>query len=172
MIRELAPRAVKLAILVNPSNAGARSYVEDAKEACRRFNVSVAVAEVTRVEDFPVAFDMIRNMRPDGLLVMGDPLIGRHRAQVIAFAASARLPACYGNANTVRDGGLASYTALFVEHYVIAAGYVHKILNGAKPADLPVEQPTRFELLINSTTAKALGLAIPQSLLVRAEVVE
>ena len=99
-------------------------------------------------------------------------LFGGHRAQVITFAASARLPACYGNANTVRDGGLVSYAPLFVEHYVMAAGYVDKILKGAKAADLPVEQPTRFELLINSTTAKALGLTIPQSLLVRAEVVE
>ena len=93
LIRELVPRAVKLAILVNPSNAGTRNYVADAMETGRSFNLSIAVVEVARAEDFPNAFAMIRSMRPDGLLVMDDLLIGGHRAQVIAFAASARLPA-------------------------------------------------------------------------------
>ena len=88
---------------------------------------------------------------------------------MISFAASARLPAIYGGAIIVRDGGLVSYGPLLVEHYVMAAGYVDRILKGAKPADLPVEQPTRFELFINLKTAKALGLTIPQSLIVRAE---
>ena len=171
LIRELVPRAVRLAILVNPSNTGARSYVADAMEAGRSLNVSIAVAEVAREEDFPNTFAMIRNMRPDGLLVMSDALIGGHRAQVIAFAASARLPACYGQASNVRDGGLVSYGPLLVEHYVMAAGYVDKILKGAKAADLPVEQPTKFELIINLKTAKALGLTIPQSVKVSAEVI-
>jgi putative ABC transport system substrate-binding protein len=98
-------------------------------------------------------------------------VIGKHRAEVIAFAASARLPACYGEAYMVRDGGLVCYGPLLLEHYVMAAGYVDRILKGAKPADLPVEQPTKFELVINSKTAKALGLTIPQSLNVRAEVI-
>ena len=169
LMRELVPRAVKLAILLNPTNAGARRYVADATEAGRRFNVSIAVAEVARAEDFPSAFAMIRNMRPDGLLVMTEPLIGEHRAKVIAFAASAHLPASYDQANMVRESGLVSYGPIFVEHYVMAAGYVDKILKGAKPADLPVEQPTRFELMLNLSTAKALGLTIPQSLIVRAD---
>jgi putative tryptophan/tyrosine transport system substrate-binding protein len=169
LMRELVPRAVKFAVLVNPSNAAMRSYVADAMEAGRSFNLGITVAEVTRDEDFPNAFALIRNMRPDGLLVMNEPLIGIHRAEVISFAASARLPAIYGSANIVRDGGLVSYGPLFVEHYVMAAGYVDRILKGAKPADLPVEQPTRFELFINLKTAKALGLTIPQSLIVRAE---
>lgn len=169
LIRELVPRAVRLAILVNPSNAGAPSYVASAMEAGRSFNLSIAVAEVVREEGFPNAFAIIRNMRPDGLLVLSDALIGRHRAQVIAFAASARLPACYGQASNVRDGGLVSYGPLLVEHYVMAAGYVDKILKGAKATDLPVEQPTRFEFVINLKTAKALGLTIPQSFIVRAE---
>jgi len=108
-------------------------------------------------------------MRPDALLVMNEPLIGKHRAEVIAFAASARLPACYGEAYMVRDGGLVCYGPLLLEHYVMAAGYVDRILKGAKPADLPVEQPTRFELVINLRTAKALGVSIPQSLLLRAD---
>ena len=169
LMRELVPRAAKLAILLNPSNAGARRYVADAMEAARRLNLSVVIAEVVRVEDFPNAFAMIRGIRADGLLVMTEPLIGGQRAQVIAFAASARLPTSYDNGNIAREGGLVSYGPLYVEHYVMAAGYVDKILKGAKPADLPVEQPTRFELVINLNTAKALGLTIPQSLLVRAD---
>jgi putative ABC transport system substrate-binding protein len=168
LIRELVPRATKVAMLVNPSNSGARSYVADAMEAGRRFNLGIAVADVTRVEDFPNAFAKIRDRRPDGLLVMLEPLIGGQRAQVIAFAASARLPACGGNAIFVRDGGLVAYGPILAEHYVMAAGYVDKILKGAKPADLPVEQPTRFELAVNLKTAKTLSLTIPQSLIVRA----
>ena len=169
LMRELVPRAVRLAILVNPSNAGASSYVADAMEAGRSLNLSIAVAEVVQEEGFPNAFAMIRNLRSDGLLVFSDALIGRHRAQVIAFAASARLPACYGQAINVRQGGLVSYGPLLVEHYVMAAGYVDKILKGAKAADLPVEQPTKFELVINLKTARALGLTIPQSVIARAE---
>jgi putative ABC transport system substrate-binding protein len=169
LMRELVPRAVKLAILLNPSNANARRYVADATETGRSFNLDIAVVEVARVEDFPKAFNMIRNLQPDGLLVMGDPLVDGHRAEVIAFASSARMPANYDNANTARDGGLASYGPLYTEHYVMAARYVDRILKGEKPADMPVEQPTRFELIINLKTAKALGLTVPQSLMVRAE---
>ena len=112
-------------------------------EAARRLNLSVVIAQVVRVEDFPNAFAMIRGIRADGLLVMTEPLIGGQRAQVIAFAASARLPTSYDNGNIAREGGLVSYGPLYVEHYVMAAGYVDKILKGAKPADLPVEQPDK-----------------------------
>ena len=169
LMRELVPRAVKLAILLNPSNAGARRYVTDAMETGRKFDLSIAIAEVARIEDFQNAFAMIRNMRPDGLLVMADPFIGDQLAQVIAFAASARLPATYDQPNMARAGGMVAYGPLLVEHYVMAAGYVDRILKGAKPADLPVEQPTRFELVINLKAAKAVGLTIPQSLLLRAD---
>jgi putative tryptophan/tyrosine transport system substrate-binding protein len=173
LMREVAPRATKLAILLNPSNAGARRYVTDAMEAGRKLNLSIAIAEVARIEDFQNAFAMIRDMRPDGLLVMADPLIGDQIAQVIAFGASTRLPATYDQPNMARAGGMVAYGPLLAEHYVMAAGYVDRILRGAKPADLPVEQPTRFELVINLKTAKSLGITIPQSLLVRAdEVIE
>jgi putative ABC transport system substrate-binding protein len=169
LMRELAPRAVKLAIILNPSNAGASRYVTEAMEAGRKFNLSIAVAEVSRPEDLPNAFAMIRDMRPDGLLVMTDPFIGDHRAEVIAFAASTRVPASYDIPNLAREGGLVAYGPLLAEHYVMAAGYVDRILKGAKPADMPVELPKRVELVINLKTAKALGLAIPQSLLARAD---
>jgi len=169
LIRELVPRARKLAVLLNPSNAGARRYVEDAMAAGRRFDLSIVVAAVEREEDFPDTFAMIRNMRPDGLLVMTEPLIGGHRNQVIAFAAETRLPASYDNATRARDGGLISYGPVFMDHYVMAARYVDKLIKGAKPADLPVEQPTRFELIVNSKTARSLALPIPQSMLVHAD---
>ena len=112
---------------------------------------------------------MIRDMRPDGLLVMADPLIGEQIAQITDFVASARLPATYDQPNMARSGAMVAYGPILAEHYVMAAGYVDRILKGAKPADLPVEQPTRFELVINLKTAKALGLTIPQSMLVRAD---
>ena len=169
LVRELVPRAAKLVILLNPANANARTYVTDAMDAGRKLNLSISVAEIARAEDFPNAFAMVRELRPDALLVMGDPFIREHSAEVFAFAASARLPASYDLPNASREGGLFAYGPLISEHYVMGAGYVDRILKGAKPADLPVEQPTRFELVINLKTAKALGLAIPQSLLLRAD---
>jgi putative ABC transport system substrate-binding protein len=169
LMHELVPRAVKLAVLLNPSNAGGRRYVKDAMEAGGKFNLRIGVVEVARVEDLPNAFAVIRDMRPDGLLVMADPFIGDHQTEVFSFAASARLPATYDQPNMARNGGMVAYGPLLSEHYVMAAGYVERILKGAKPADLPVEQPARFELVINSKTAKALGLTIPQSLLARAD---
>jgi putative ABC transport system substrate-binding protein len=169
LVRELVPRAAKLVILLNPANANVHKFVTDAMEAGRKFNLSISVAEVARAEDFPNALAMIRDTRPDALLVMGDPFIGEHRAEVFAFAAGARLPTSYDLPNMAREGGLVAYGPLLAEHYVMGAGYVDRILKGAKPADLPVEQPTRFELVINLKTAKALGLTIPQSVIVRAD---
>ena len=169
LMRELVPRVVRLGILVNPTNAAAADTVASMTDAARTFNINTVVAEVTRAEDFRTAFALLRKAGPEGLLVMVEPLIGGHRAQVIDFTASSRLPATYDNANMVRDGGLISYGPLYVEHYAMAAGYVDRILRGAKPADLPVEQPARFELVINLKAAKALGITIPQSVLLRAD---
>jgi putative ABC transport system substrate-binding protein len=169
LMHQLVPRAAKFAILLNPSNAGALRYIADATEAARSVNLSVAVVDVARTEDFANAFARIREMRPDGLLVMTEPLIGGQRAQVIGFAKATRLPTSYDNANMVREGGLVSYGPVYVEHYALAASYVDKILKGGNPAELPVEQPARFELIINLKTAKALGLTMPPSLLQRAD---
>jgi putative ABC transport system substrate-binding protein len=100
---------------------------------------------------------------------MADPFIGEHRTEVFAFVASARVPTGYDFPNMAREGGLVAYGPRLSEHYVLAARYVDKILKGVKPADLPVEQPSRFELVVNLKTAKALGLTIPQSIVVRAD---
>jgi putative ABC transport system substrate-binding protein len=114
-------------------------------------------------------FGAIRNARAEALLMLLEPLLARHRNEVIEFAAAARLPAAYDNGTAARLGGLIAYAPFLPEHYPIAAVYVDKILKGAKPADLPVQQATRFELLINLKTAKALGLDIPRDLLLRAD---
>jgi len=139
-------------------------------EAARRLNISVVVAEVTRAEDFDKAFDLLRKARPDALLVMLEPLIGMNRARVLEFAETNRLPASYDvGREFVRQGGLISYGPVLTTHYALVADYVDKILKGAKPGDLPVQQPTQFALVINLKTAKALGLTVPQSLLARAD---
>lgn len=169
LMREVVPRAAKLAILLNPSNANASRYVTDAMEAGRKFNLSITVAEASRVEDLPNAFALIRDVRPDALLVMGEPFLYEHRAEVFAFSASARIPAGHDLPNMAREGALVAYGPLIPDHYVMAARYVDRILKGAKPADLPVEQPARFELVVNLKTAKALGLTISQSIIVRAD---
>jgi len=171
MVREIVPGVAKLAVLANPTNAGARPILADITEAARSLGIGVVVVEVSRTDDFPKAFAAIRSARPDGLMVLVEPMIGANRTQIIDFAASSRLPAMYDFGGLVRAGGLISYAPVFLDHYTLAADYVDKILRGARPADLPVQQPAKFELLINLKTAKALGITIPQSLLLRADMV-
>ena len=169
LMREVLPRMTRLAILVNPTNAGARSFVANMTEAARSVNLDVTIVEVSRPEDFLQAYASIRNARADWLHVLDEPMISSRRAEWVEFAATARLPLSSDVAETARVGGLISYSAVIAEHYSLAAVYVDKILKGAKPADLPVEQPTRYELIVNLRTAKALGLPVPQSVLLRAQ---
>ena len=168
LMREILPRMTRLAILVNPTNAGARPFVSNMTEAARSSNLEVTIVEVSRPEHFPQAYASIRNARADWLHVLDEPMISSRRAEWVDFAATARLPLSSDVAETARLGGLVSYSAVITEHYSLAAVYVDKILKGAKPADLPVEQPTRYELIVNLRTAKSLGLTIPQSVLLRA----
>jgi ABC-type uncharacterized transport system substrate-binding protein len=173
LIRELVPRVARIAILVNPTSAMAPGDVKAATEAASKAGIGVVVAEVAQAEDFSKAFATIRSAHPDGLIVSVDPLIGTHGTEVIQFAATSRLPAIYDWGGMARQGGLIAYAFKYSEHFPIAAEYVDKILKGADPADLPVQQPARFELVINRKTANALGLAIPRDLLSRAdEVIE
>ena len=169
LLHEVVPSVRRLAVLGNPTNAGLPPARRDVEEAARRIAVSVVFVAVTRNEDFPDIFAAIRNARPDALLVVVEPLIATHRREVVEFAAAARLPAVYDNGATARIGGLISYAPDLTEHYPLAAIYVDKILKGAKPGDLPVQQPGRYELVINLKTAKALGITIPQSLMARAD---
>jgi len=170
LLRQLIPGLARLGVLVNPTNAGTAPLLSTVGEEARRFNISVVVAEVTRAEDFDKAFGLLRDAHLDALFVMVEPLIGLHIAQVLDFAAANRLPASYDvGGGFVRRGGLISYGPVLATHYALAAEYVDKILKGANPGNLPVQQPTQFALAINLKTAKALGLTVPQSLLVRAD---
>ena len=170
LLRQLIPGLARLGVLVNPTNAGTAPLLATVGEEARRFNISVVVAEVTRAEDFDKAFGLLRDAHLDALFVMVEPLIGLHIAQVLDFAAANRLPASYDvGGGFVRRGGLISYGPVLATHYALAAEYVDKILKGANPGNLPVQQPTKFALAINLKTAKALGLTVPQSLLVRAD---
>ena len=169
LMRELLPRVTTLAVLANPTNSNAPLIVEGATEAASKYGIRVVKAEVSHANDFPAAYAVIRTAHPDGLIVAMEPLLATHNDELIAFAATTRLPAIYDAGEMARRGGLIAYATLFSEHYRMAADYVDKILKGAKPADLPVEQPARFELVINLKTAKALGLKIPKDLLLRAD---
>jgi putative ABC transport system substrate-binding protein len=134
--------------------------------------LEVATVEFRRAEDIPSAFEALKG-RADALYVCADPLLGTHRIWINTLALGARLPTMHGNREHVEAGGLISYGASFPELYRRAADLVDKILRGTKPGDIPVEQPTTFELVINLKTAKALGLSVPPTLLARAdEVIE
>jgi putative tryptophan/tyrosine transport system substrate-binding protein len=168
-MREIAPQMTRLAILLNPANVGARTFAASMTEAARSKNIAVVMVEVGRPEEFQAAYASIRNARSDWLHVLDGPVISARRAEWVEVAASARLPLSSDAAETARLGGLISYAPLLTEHCVRAATYVDKIVKGAKPADLPVEEPTRHEMIVNLKTAKALGLTLPQSVLLRAE---
>ena len=169
LMREIVPRIARLAVLVNPNNAGARNFVASMSDAARSVGIDVTVVEVARAENFAAAFASIRDARPDWLHVAGDPMLGSHRAEWVEFAMGAHLPVSSDAGETARVGGLISYGPLLTDHFLLGAAYVDKIIKGAKPADLPVEQPTRYELFLNLKTARLLGLTIPQSVLLRAD---
>ena len=170
LLHAFVPRLARLAVLGNPGNAGMAPALADVNTAARGLGITVTAVEVSRVEDLAKALAAIRNSRPDGLLVLIEPLIDSQIKRVIEFAASLRLPvASDGGGGVARDGGLMDYGPDFVDHYNVGADYVDKILKGAKPADLPVQQSRKFKFVINRKTANALGLTIPPDLLLRAD---
>jgi len=173
ILHELVSAGTRLAMLVVPSNAGTPLAVREVKGASATIGLDLTVVGVERTEDIAAAFSTIENARADMLFVFVEPLLWANRVHIMEFAAQKRLPTLYQNGDIVRDGGLIGYSPLFSAHYPRVADYVDKILKGAKPAELPVEQSTKFELVINLKTAKAAGIIIPTPLLVRAdEVIE
>ena len=174
ILREMVPTASKIAILVNPGNPIHRLVVaEELPEAARNLGVAFPVVEATTTEELDTAFASAAAQHADAIIVFGDALTVNNAARVTALAAKHRLPAISVFRIFATNGGLMSYGPDIADLFRRAGEYVDKILQGAKPADLPVEQPTKFELLINMKTAKALGLIVPTSLLVRAdEVIE
>ncbi len=172
LLREVVPSLHRLAILANVGNPAAPLEMSEVQAAARTLGLEVATFEIRRAEDIAPAIEALKG-RADALYVAGDPLLNANRIGINTLAVGAKLPTIYIQREFVEAGGLISYGPNFPDLFRRAAGHVDKILRGAKPADIPVEQPTRFDLVINVTTAKALGLTISESLLARAdEVIE
>jgi putative ABC transport system substrate-binding protein len=173
LLKEAVPRATRVALLWNPAPSAARTYRDAAESAARRLGVKLQAVELRGSNDLESAFAAMTRERAGALLVPVDPLPFSFREPIVRLAERHRLPAMYGLREFPEAGGLMSYGSNVASLFRRAATYVDKILKGAKPADLPVEQPNKFELVINLKTAKALGLTIPPSLLQRAdEVIE
>jgi putative tryptophan/tyrosine transport system substrate-binding protein len=173
LLKEAFPRVSRVAVLwwnlPHPSGIGNDALLlEEMKIAAGALRVALQPLELRRVNDFEPVFSAITGERADALIVLRNPLTTTHRTRIVNFAATSRLPAMYGDREFVDAGGLMSYGVNITDLWGRAATYVDKILKGAKPADLPVEQPTTFELVINLKTADALGLTIPPSLLFQA----
>ena len=172
LLREVLPRLGRLAILTNMGNPGAIAEMRQAEAAARTVGLTVDVVEVRRAEDIAPALDALKG-RADALYVAPDALVNANRIRINTLALGARLPTMHGFREYVEAAGLMSYGPNVPDGFRRAAEFVDKILRGTKPADLPVEQPTKFDLVINLTTAKALGLDVPPTLLARAdEVIE
>ena len=172
LLREAVPGLRRLAIIANVGNPASVLDMGEAQATARALGLEVTTSEIRRAEDISSAFDALRG-RADALYVCVDPLVNTHRIRINTLALAARLPTMHGLREYVEAGGLMSYGPNLPDLLRRAADYVDKILRGAKPGEIPVEQPTRFDLIINLTTAKALGLEISPMLLARAdEVIE
>ncbi len=169
LLKEVVPRASRVAVLWNPAVPFTGRVVREMEAAARVLGVQLQPLEIRAPEDIDRAFEAAIRGRASALNVVDDPLVFAHRARILALAAKSRLPAIYPWREFVDAGGLMSYAANLADSFRRAATYVDKILKGTKPADLPVEQPTRFELVINMKTARALGLTFPPSIMVRAD---
>jgi putative ABC transport system substrate-binding protein len=173
LLKELVPGLVRVAVLRNPIITVHATFWQETEVAARKLGVALQPLDVRGPEDFEASFAAATRGNAQALIAFDDPLTIGHRPRIAGLAASSRLPAMYGFREFPDDGGLMSYGPSFADLFRRAATYVDKILKGAKPADLPVEQPTKFELVINRKTANALGLAVPSTLLAQAdEVIE
>jgi putative tryptophan/tyrosine transport system substrate-binding protein len=169
LLRETFPEASRaVAVLWNPAYAGMRARFEEAKVAAPKLGLTARSVEVRDTRELDVAFEAIVREHPEAL-VLSDPFTFSQRARIVEFAAEHRLPAIYESSDFVDAGGLMSFGPNISNLYRGAAVYVDKILKGAKPGDLPIEQPTKFELVLNMKTAKALGISFPTAVLLRAD---
>jgi putative ABC transport system substrate-binding protein len=170
LIKEVVPKVSRVALLRHPSNPASATYTRAAEAAARTLGLRLQTVDARTPQEIDSAFAAMTRDRAGALLIFPDTLFGTQRRQIAELAAKARLPAIHGGTSGYAEaGGLMAYSPNNLDLERRAAAFVDKILKGAKPADLPVEQPTKFELVINVKTAKALGLTIPQSLLVRAD---
>jgi putative ABC transport system substrate-binding protein len=167
LLRALVPRAARIAALCNMSSPAIPPAWKEVEMAARSLGIQAQLLDVRKAEDLEPVFNAALRQRADALVVAIDTLTQANRQLIVALAAKYRLPAIYASSEFA--GGLLTYGVNYADVYRRAAGFVDKILKGAKPADLPIEQPTQFELVINLKTAKALGLTIPPSLLLQAD---
>jgi putative tryptophan/tyrosine transport system substrate-binding protein len=170
LLKELVPRVSRIAVLWSSTNPNNAARIKDMQAAAQTLRLTLdPLVDVGDSQQFEKGFGAIVAARAEALIMVSDRALLTHRARIIDFAVKRRLPALYPYLEFVEAGGLVSYAPSYLAMFRRTAAYVDKILRGAKPADLPVEQPTKFELVINLKTAKALGLTIPQSLLLRAD---
>jgi putative ABC transport system substrate-binding protein len=173
LLRELLPNAAKLAMLVNPKFPNAEVQVHDARQASARVGMELVLVSAAMEDDFALAFANLMDQKCDTLLLAADPFFSSQRDRIVALAAHYRIPAIYFWRELAIAGGLMSYGASLSDAYRLGGIYVARILKGDKPADLPVVQPTKFELVLNLRTARSLGLTFPPTLLATAdEVIE
>ncbi len=169
ILKEVVPKVTRVAVLGNPANPGTAPQLRHAQDAARALKLQLQSLEALGPNDIDSAFAAMTKERAGAVLVLVDAMFEEHRTRITDLAVSRRLPSVYGLKNFVEAGGLLYYGAHEAERFRRAAIFIDKILKGAKPADLPVEQPTKFEFVVNLKTAKALGLTIPQSVLIRAD---
>lgn len=169
LLKEFVPLLARVAVLRNPLMTAHAIFWQETEAAARKLGLELQPIEVRGPEGFEAVFAAASRGNAQALIAFDDPLIVAHRNRVMALAASHRIPAMYGFREFPDDGGLMSYGANFAALFRRAATFVDKILKGAKPADLPVEQPTKFEFVVNLKTAKALGLVIPPAILASAD---
>ncbi len=169
LLRELLPGATRIVYLADTKVPGWDRVARQVEDAASVLAFQTTIVEASTVDEIDRALAAMASRRPDALLVSSALVFFTHRKRIVDFCAQYRLPASYGYSEAVIDGGLLSYSANLKENYVRAAYFVVRILGGAKPADLPIEQPTRYELFVNKKTADALGITIPQALLARAD---
>jgi putative ABC transport system substrate-binding protein len=170
LLHELVPKATRIAVLVNPANASStESTLRDAQEAARVLGMQIVVLNASTISEIDAAFATLVREHADALFVAGDEFFNSRRVQLATLAARDRVPANYVLREHVEAGGLMSYGTSLLDMFRQAGVYTGSILKGAKPADLPVQAPTKFELVINQKTAKALGFTVPDTLIARAE---
>jgi len=169
LLHAMVPGASRVGVLVTPTSPTSRKIVESTQAGAHQLGLKTLLAEASTPEEIETAFSMMAHEHAGAVIVGAAPYFTARRSQLAALAIRHRLPSIFGNRGYVEAGGLMSYGQKISEHYSRAADYVDKIFKGAKPADLPVEQPVTLELVINLKTAKALGIKIPQSILLRAD---
>lgn len=169
LLREVVPAAKRIAVLVNPLNPFYRTVLPELEATATKMRVQLLRTDITTADVFESGLSAVAAQRPDAMLVTSDGLFQASRKRLVEFAAQHRIPASYPQSEFVAEGGLMSYAPSVSWRFHRAANFVHRILKGAKPSELPVEQASRFELFVNQKTAAVLGLTIPQSILVRAD---